>query len=105
MRLFGTTLALALFSATAAAWVCPDNGSTKALANNQDPGNYRVKHAAGDTSLRCRVKNSEGEVTFDEDLPTDAEGLLVGVPLGGTVGIYDESDTDIRSGEGTIRKE
>ena len=89
----------------ALAWECPDNGSTMALSNNQVPGNYRVRHSGGDANVRLIVRDASGNVTFDEPLPTNEEGVLVGVPLGGSVEVTDPADGDQKGADGTIAKE
>ncbi len=98
---------LLVFGMTGAAlaWQCRDDGSTRALSNNQDPGNYRIRYSGGDDSVRVIVRDGAGNETFNEPLPTDPEGLLVGVPLGGSVEVVDASDRDSKAGEGSIAKE
>jgi len=92
-------------SGLALAWQCPDDGSTKALSNNQDPGNYRIRQSGGDGSVRVIVRDASGNETFNEPLPTNEEGILVGVPLGGSVEVNDPRDGDQKGADGTIAKE
>ena len=103
MRTSAHVLVATMMLATQAiAWDVADDGSTRALPNNQEPGNYKVKWTSGDTSLRVKVTSSSGAQLSDDPLPTSMDGITVGVPLGATVSVYDPDDGDILDGHGTI---